>query len=362
MKKNAKADWDRVRASLSRRQTPQQSTLDLAPPLSGDPADVPLLPSLSLHEPESRLADAALDEDQALLDFQSTLTNSPDERQHTSNLLQFWERIPRYHCGQIQGVVSSTDSKEVGITRYNFEGDGGERYSLTMTPAQIEVEKDGVIQSVFCYPSVNEELVELALIKIALENGDILPPTDANPIKKRGGRPVGRLPSYGVHFSINQLMQQLKEWGRSRTYPSVMRSLDILNKCHLAVKSTTEKGVNANGAILTELVSYRENGFSAHDKNGFWTARFHPIISIGIHAGLYQQYNVSRFARIKTPAAHAIAKLAALHGRNMSETMPYALGFAEFRKITGLLQYKNASHARSRFKKEIDLPYSWHKA
>lgn len=353
MGNNAKADWDRTRASLNRRSPAEKQRsfdLELAPPLSGDPADVRMLPPLALSEPESIV------DDPALVDFQSTLTNSQEERQNTSNLLQFWERIPRYSCGQINGVASSTDSKTVGIVKYQFQGDGGERYTLTMTPAQVEVEEKGVVQAMFCYPGSNEELIELALIKVALENGDILPPYESGAEgPEKAGRAEGRrLPSYGVHFTINQLMQQLKEWGRGRSYPSVMHSLDVLNKCHLAVKSNSDTGINARGAILTELISYQQNGFSRRDRNGFWTARFHPIISLGIHAGLYQQYNVTRFASIKTPAAHSIAKLAALHGRNMSESMPYSLTFSHFQKTTGLLQYKNASHARRRFKTEIE--------
>lgn len=351
----SKDEWDRVRAEIagrskattqSRGPVPSQSTLALEPPLSGDPADVRLLPDLALNEPR------VLPDDPALLDFQSTLTNTPQERSQASNLIRFWERIPRYTCGQIKGVTSSTDSKEIGIVRHQFKDESGEQYTLTMTPANIEVEEGGALHSLFCYPGQNEELIELALIKIAMDNGDILPPIDNSVVD--GTRPTRQLPSYGVHFTINQIMQTLKDWGRSRKYPAVIRSLNILNKCHLAIQTNTRRGIDARGAILTELISYKQNGFDAQDRNGFWTARFHPVISLSIHAGLYQQYSVSDFAAIKSAASHSIAKLAALYGRNMSETIPYCLTLSYFQQVTGLLRYKKPVHARQRFMTEIE--------
>ena len=63
-------------------------------------------------------------------------------------------------------------------------------------------------------------------------------------------------------------MQQLKEWGRGRSYPSVMHSLDVLNKCHLAVKSNSDTGINARGAILTELISYQQTGLAVETAMG----------------------------------------------------------------------------------------------
>ncbi|WP_075881857.1 hypothetical protein [Vreelandella massiliensis] len=357
MAKHPRTDWEKTVSELRKSpkakqtDTPTNLSLDLDTlmPESGRVEDVANVSSLRLAEPDTLPQSAETPEGQPLRDFQSTLTNTPQERENTSNLLHFWERIPRYNCGDIQGVNNSTDVKQMGIVNYSFE-DNGERYTLEMTPAQVRVETDGVQQTVFCYPDSTDELVELALIKIALDNGDILPPADISQKSAKGHSP---LPSYGVHFTINQLMQQLKQWGRGRSHGALMQSLDVLNKCNLSVKSTSKGGINARGAILPELVSFEQNGFDAHDRNGFWTARFHPIISLGIHAGLYQQYNVFRVTQIKTHVGHAIIKMVILNGRNISEQTPYSLSLSYLQEATGLLNYKSPYHARRKFREHV---------
>lgn len=346
-------DWSRVKASLkgARNSDANDSAnlvLDLAPPISGKAEDVADLPALKMPEAATPVESVRTTEGQALRDFQSSLTNTVEERENTSNLLHFWERIPRYHCGHIRGVTSSTDAKQVDIVNYTFE-DNGERYTLEMTPAQIRVEENGVEQTLFCYPDSTDELVELALIKIAMENGDIL---EINTTARPSGK-GGRFPSYGVHFTINQLMDMLRTWGRSRTYASIRRSLDVLHKCNLSIEADSQRGISASAPILSELISYKQNGFRGHDRNGFWTVRFHPIVSLGIHAGLYQQFNLYRTATLKSSVAQAVAKLIVLEGRNISSSIPYALRFSRFREMTGMLNYKRLGQARKKFCTDI---------
>ncbi|MBE0401359.1 MULTISPECIES: hypothetical protein [Halomonadaceae] len=360
MAQHPRTDWEKVTSDLRKSKTSKADQSDAPPtnlsldldsimPESGQAEDVANVPTLKLAEPDV-LPDAALTpEGQSLRDFQSTLTNTPEERANVSNLMQFWERIPRYNCSDIQGINNSPDAKEMGIVNYSFE-DSGEHYTLEMTPAQIRTEANGVQQTIFCYPDNTDELVELALVKLAMDNGDILQPAD---ISHKPAKGHAALPSYGVYFTINQLIQQLKHWGRGRSYPALMRSLEVLNKCNLSVRSTSKGGINARGAILPELVSFEQNGFDAHDRNGFWTARFHPIISLGIHAGLYQQYNVFRVAQVKTHVGHAIIKLLLLNGRNISEQTPYSLKLSSLQETTGLLNYKSPYHARRKFREHI---------
>lgn len=359
MAEHPRTDWEKVTSSLRKSKVSKADQSDTSPanlsldldsvmPESGKVEDVADVLPLKLTEP-GVLSDTALTPDgQPLRDFQSTLTNTPEERANASNLMQFWERIPRYNCSDIQGINNSPDAKRMGIVNYSFE-DSGERYTLEMTPAQVRNETDGVQQTIFCYPDNTDELVELALVKLAMDNGDILQPADISHKPAKAA-----LPSYGVHFTINQLMQQLKHWGRGRSYPALMRSLEVLNKCNLSVRSTSKGGINARGAILPELVSFEQNGFDAHDRNGFWTARFHPIISLGIHAGLYQQYNVFRVAQVKTHVGHAIIKLLLLNGRNISEQTPYSLKLSSLQETTGLLNYKSPYHARRKFREHVE--------
>lgn len=353
---DSRTEWEQATAGLrSSKGTAKKTSneqvnleLELPTPDSGLPEHVADLPALAMSEADTPNEIVATREGQVLRDFQSSLTNSSEERESTSNLLHFWERIPRYHCGDIRGINHSTNAKDIGIVTYTFE-DSGERYSLEMTPAQVLVEENGVEQTLFCYPDSTDELVELALVKMAMEEGDILDGYEMGPSLRKGTR----LPSYGVHFTINKLMQLLKSWGRGRTYPAIKRSLLVLHKCNLAVRSTTKGGISASGAILPELLSYAQNGFDANNRNGYWTARFHPIISLGIHAGLYKQYNLQRTAQLRSNVSHAVAKLIILEGRNISSSTPYVLTFKRFRALTGMLHYSRESHARAKFCRDI---------
>lgn len=350
---SSRDDWKRVKASLkgSRKRDEVDSAnleLELTPPLSGKPEDVAELPVLKMPEAVTPVEIVKTAEGQQLRDFQSSLTNTTEEREKTSNLLHFWERIPRYHCGHMRGVTSSTDAKQIDIVNYTFE-DNGERYTLVMTPAQVRVEENGVEQTLFCYPDSTDELVELALIKIAMENGDIL---ESN-TNSRPAANASRFPSYGVHFTINQLMEMLRSWERGRTYASIRRSLDVLHKCNLSIEADSHRGISASAPILSELISYKQNGFRGYDRNGFWTARFHPIVSLGIHAGLYQQFNLYRTAMLKSSVSQSVAKLIVLEGRNISATTPYSLKFSRFRDMTGMLNYKRAGQARQKFCTDI---------
>lgn len=342
----SRQEWEQATAALKRpRQTPAKSQAnlelplalgELAPPASGNVVDVADIPELAMPEARNPSPITRLPEGQALRDFQSTLTNTDEERQQHSNLLGFWERVPTYNCGDIMGITSSADGKNLPIVHYDFE-EAGLRYKLTLTPAQIEVSEKGVTKSMYCYPDTTDELVELALVKIAQESGDWLTSKGA----------------YGVHFTLNQLMDMLKSWGRGRSYPAIRRSLDVLHKCNVKISSYQTGGHNNSGPILPTLRPYNENGFDRRDRNGFWTAQFHPIVSAGIAEGLYQQYNLYRAAMLKSSVAHSVAKLIVIEGRNISPNHPYRLTFSRFRELTGMLNYKSRSHALRKFRTDV---------
>ena len=80
-------EWNRLGASLKGAQKgatadSAHGTLDLIPPLSGNPEDVAELPSLAIPEAAMPADVVKIAEGQALRDFQSSLTKS----QYTSCL------------------------------------------------------------------------------------------------------------------------------------------------------------------------------------------------------------------------------------------------------------------------------------
>lgn len=125
MAQHPRTDWEKVTSDLRRSKTSKADQSDAPPtnlsldldsimPESGQAEDVANVPALKLAEPDV-LPDAALTpEGQPLRDFQSTLTNTPEERANASNLMQFWERIPRYNCSDIKGSITALTRRKWG--------------------------------------------------------------------------------------------------------------------------------------------------------------------------------------------------------------------------------------------------------
>lgn len=125
MAQHPRTDWEKVTSDLRKSKTSKADQSDAPPtnlsldldsimPESGQAEDVANVPTLKLAEPDV-LPDAALTpEGQSLRDFQSTLTNTPEERANVSNLMQFGSEYPVTTAAISRGSITALTRRKWG--------------------------------------------------------------------------------------------------------------------------------------------------------------------------------------------------------------------------------------------------------
>ncbi len=291
--------------------------------------------NLGLIDPVEPQPEYFEEEHGALRAFQGVLANKLTDRERLSNLFTAWSSIPKYNGAALAGKNHSV-GEPLPILTHEFVHDG-DRFEMILTPAQIKEEVDGKEESVFHYPGLTEEYVELALVKMAMERAQLFEPN----WKGDSGY------AYGASFSLNGLRGFLSEQKKGRTYPEIVRSLRILNKCNLEV---VINGVStASAPILSEMLTHTQNGYKSSDPGARWSVRFHPLISMSINNRNYRQYNIERLMDTKSRAALSLSKMLLTQARNLSPEHPFRIRYTDFVKHCGELNYSRIADGVRKF-------------
>lgn len=290
--------------------------------------------NLHLLDPPDPQPEYFQEEHSALRAFQGVLANKLQDRERLSNLFTAWSSIPKYNGAALAGKSHSIE-EPLPILTHKFLHDGDE-FEMVLTPAQLKEEIDGKEVTSFYYPGLTEEYVELALVKMAMEEAQLYQP-----------HRKGDSYSYGASFSLNGLRNFMSSQKKSRTYPEMVRSLKILNKCNLEV---VINGVStASAPILSEMLTHTQNGYKNSDPGSRWSVRFHPLISMSINNRNYRQYNIERLMDTKTRAALSLSKMLLTHARNLSAEHPFRIKYTDFVKHCGELNYARRSDGIRKF-------------
>ncbi|WP_147273726.1 hypothetical protein [Vreelandella rituensis] len=317
------------------------SEIDGAPVTSDDQSD-PVIPpggvaqlNLGLLAPPDPQPEFFEKDSSALQDFQGVVANNYRERDGLSNLFSLWDNIPRFSGLALQGRFKSEPGEEpLEIFSHKFEF-GDQVCEMVLTPAQINETINGKLCSVFYYPGLTEELLELSLVKMAMDRTELFK-SDVGPDR-----------AYGVSFSLSSLRTFMSANKRGRTYPELIRSLQILHKCNLEVRINNV--LLASGPILPDLYSYSQRGFKRNDPNATWAARFHPMISMSIEDRAYRQYSIERLMCTHSKSALVLSKILVTRARNISTTVPFRISYLEFVRHCGELQYSRRSDGIRKF-------------
>lgn len=272
--------------------------------------------------------------------FQSPLANSQLERDKLSNLFNLWESIPKYSASALAGKHARSVGEPLPIIKHQFEHDG-DVFEMKLTPAQFQEEVDGKETNVFYYPGANEELVEMMLIKFAMEKAEIFEPTDASKNKSAEKH------SYGVAFSLSSLREFMYSHRKARTYNEIRHALHVLHKTNLEVSVNGK--MMASASLLPELYTFAQRGFKKHDPASQWAARFHPMVSSAINNGTYRQFNLDRLLKTRSKLALCLSKIILASPRNISTTTPLRLNYLDFVAKTGELQYSRRNEGVRKF-------------
>ncbi|WP_304526866.1 hypothetical protein [Halomonas sp. I5-271120] len=294
---------------------------------------------LHLRPPRSPQPEYHLDGYSDIKDFQGVIANSDAERDKLSSLFTAWENIPKYNGSAISGIGSSSSS-DLDIVNHKFSHDGDE-YEMVLTPAKLQEQQGNVLTKVEYYPGLTEELVEMVLVKMAMDETDLYDDPNLS---------AGR--AYGVSFSLSGLRAALTAEKKTRSYAEIVRSLNILNKCSLELRINGVK--SASAPIFPELFSSTERGHKPTDPSGRWAVRFHPLISMAISNRNYRQYNIKRLLCTDSKAALFLSKMVLTQARNLAKEIPFRISYQEFVRHSGELNYTRRSDGIRKFKAIIN--------
>lgn len=266
--------------------------------------------------------------------FQAFLCNSEDERDRLSNTIELWDSLPKYATSQ--QMMNQARTKEGLLARLEkaFIYHKHE-YTIKISPAIIDAEEGG--QKAF-YPSANEELVEDALRKIAVE-------------QYKGFFDKPQFQS-GVVFSLRMLRKELQKRGHARSQQEIIRSLDILAGSHIEIFLPGGKGF-AKTNFLPSLAAVSRSRWQ-DDPEAKWVAHFHPLVTQSIDTLSYRQYNYHLMMSHSSQLSRWLHKILSHTYVNASYAVSYNTSLSAIRRDSGLLDCKRTNDDTRKLEKALD--------
>lgn len=269
---------------------------------------------VSISEDKKKLTDYKQDKPTQLSLFELLL---PSEKPY-SNTVELYDFIPKYHWGKVERV-NGTFLKSLDR---EFEC-RGKRYHVNIQPASIK-DKNG--EEKYYYPSKREELVEDALRKLAVKGQGLFLDDAA-----------------GVTFTLHQLQEELRRNGHSYDKDQIKDALLICAKTNLTVTSEDGSAILVSGLFETLGLQTREDWLSKGQKSKAFV-RFNPLVTKGIKARQFRQFNYETSMSYKNVIARQLHKRMSHHYTQASIMHPYSINLTTIIRDFGLTAYERLSH------------------
>lgn len=254
--------------------------------------------------------------------FKTFLCNNDKERTEFSNALMLWDSVPRYAVSRQKMDKIRKEKGFLPLLCLSFRFQERD-LEANIQAAQILDRKTRKVTDY--YPSANEELIEDALRKIAIEqsNGFLDQPNARS----------------GVVFTLHMLREEMKRRGHARSYQQIVLSLNILAKSNIEIRATDSSGGEGftTSNYFQGLTAVSKNKL-ADDPHAKWMVQFHPLVTRAINTLTYRQYNYAKMMSLKTQLARWIHKQLSLKHRSASITNQFTMYFKTIKRDSALLE------------------------
>lgn len=259
-------------------------------------------------------------ENQQLNLFQTFLANTEAERDQLSNAVDLWDNVPRYSITRKAMSKARINGEFLRHHEAEFQY-RGRSFKRTLFPARVE-DLDGIYRDY--YASANEELVEDALRKLAIEQqaGYFDKPTFRS----------------GVVFSLHQLRDELKRRGHARSYQEIVLSLNILSGSIIEIAATDpQEGEGVTRSPYIPHLAAVSRSRLRDDPKARWVVQFHPLVTASIDKLTYRQFNYDLLMRLESQLARWIHKQLVLKYTFASIVTPFEMRYSTIKRDSGLL-------------------------
>lgn len=277
--------------------------------------------------------------------FQQFLCNTDEERKKLSNSIELWDAVPRYSVSRQAMVKMRDEYGNLPLLQLDFEY-RGTKFNASIQATQIEVKdekgkalktQNGKLATIAFYPSANEELVEEALRKLAVDH--------------ESGFYINKKPSSrsGVVFSLYQLREELRQRGHTRSYDEIKLSLDILSGSNINIIANSSTSIDmpfGKSNYLAAMTGVTRKDMIS-DPNKKWMVQFHPFVTASIDKLSYRQFNYHQLMSHTTQLARWLHKQLILKYTFASRLNPFEMRYSTIQRDSAMLDnYSRPMDAR----------------
>ncbi|MFZ4701363.1 MAG: replication protein [Candidatus Methylumidiphilus sp.] len=258
----------------------------------------------------------------AQLDLFQTFLCNAGEKDKLSNAIDLWDSVPRYSISQLEMNKRRTADGFLGLLEIKFKYRGLD-FRAVIQPARIR-ESDG--QTIDYYPSANEELVEDILRKIAAERLSGFHDTENAKI--------------GVYFSLYQIQTELKKRGHTRSISEIKRSLEIMAKSSIEIKSLDGKGNEGTRVsnYLPDMVAVSREDLKA-DPYSQWMVAFHPLVTKSIIETTYRQFDLDKLMSMSTQLGRWVHRQLVIKYTFAGLMTPFEIRYSTIKRDSFMINY-----------------------
>lgn len=220
-----------------------------------------------------------------------------------SNILALWDQLPKG-----KAYNSSSPTASTLVTTIDFEGT---TLIVEQNPAQMKKFIKGVETVEFVYPSKAEDKILDAIRYICTESKEIAYSETSS--------------AYTFKFITHQIYQHLKRRNETHSHAQIKRSLDILNKSHLAIYNADKTEVIQSTLINNLYMNTGKHIGKITEEDALIVLQMHALFTYAVKQGQYLPYNYDLTKDLGNGLAVLIYRIMAIEFRNAETTISFVI-------------------------------------